>query len=126
MLNDSNIIAVTFKRLSVLVLAAAALILSSCAKYDVNTNIYPSLAEISAAGGEITTTFVSNAAWTVSCEEDGLSFNPSSGIAGTWTVVITVPPSTRDVEKTWKVKLQAKYDSDVSTRYFTITQHPAR
>lgn len=116
----------TFKRLFVLVFAAAALLLSSCAKYDVNTNIYPSLAEIGPEGGQVTTTFVSNALWTATSEQEGISFSPSSGIAGTFTVVVTVPPSTLDVEKTWKVKIQAKYGSDASTRYFTITQHPAK
>ena len=116
----------TPKRLFVLVFAAAALILSSCADYDVNTNIYPSLAEIGPEGGQVTTSFLSNAKWTASSEQEGLTFTPDSGIAGTWTITVTVPPSTLDVEKTWKVKLQAKYDSDYSTRYFTITQHPAR
>ena len=117
--------AVTFKRIFVVVFAAAALLLSSCEAYDVNTNIYPSLAEMGPEGGQVTTLFISNATWTASCEEEGISFTPDSGIAGNWTIVVTVPPSTLDVEKTWKIKLQAKYGSDYSTRYFTITQHPA-
>ncbi|MBR3030383.1 MAG: BACON domain-containing protein [Bacteroidales bacterium] len=117
---------VTFKRLFVLVFAAAALLLTSCADYDTSTNIYPSLVEIGPEGGQVTTTFVSNAKWTASSEQEGITFTPESGIAGTWTVTVTVPPSTLDVEKTWKVKLYAKYGSDGSIRYFTITQHPAR
>ena len=115
-----------FKRLFVLAFAAAALILSSCASYDVNTNIFPSVAEIGPEGGQVTATFLSNALWTATSEQEELSFTPASGIAGTWTIVVTVPPSTIDVEKVWKVKIQAKYDSDYSTRYFLITQHPVR
>lgn len=106
---------------------AAALILSSCEDYSVGTNIYPALAEIGPEGGQATTTFVSNATWTATTEDEGISFTPDSGIAGTWTVTVTVPPSTLDVERTFKVKLQAKYESsNTSTRYFTITQHPKR
>ena len=116
----------TFKRIFILVFAAAALLLSSCADYDTSTNIYPSLVEIGPEGGVVTTTFVSNAKWTASSEDEGVTFSPDSGIAGTWTVTVTVPPSTLDVEKTWKVKLHAKYGSDASIRYFTITQHPAK
>lgn len=116
----------TFKRIFVLVFAAAALLLSSCADYDTNTNIYPSLGEIGPEGGQVTTTFVSNATWTASTEDEGLTFTPESGIAGNWTITVTVPPSNLDVERTWKVKLYAKYGSDASTRYFIITQHPVR
>jgi len=104
---------------------AAALLLSSCTEdYDVSTNIYPALAEIGPEGGQTTTTFVSNATWTITCEDESVTFNPSSGIAGTWSILVTVPASTLDVEKTYKIKLQAKYGTGTSTRYFTITQHP--
>lgn len=116
----------TFKRIFILVFAAAALLLNSCADYDTSTNIYPSLAEIGPEGGVVTTTFVSNAKWTASSEDEGITFTPESGIAGTWTISVTVPPSTLDVERTWKVKLYAKYGSDGSTRYLIITQHPAK
>jgi hypothetical protein len=116
---------VTFKRFFVFALMAAALLLSSCSEdYDVNTNIYPALAEIGPQGGQLTTTFVSNGLWTATSEDAGISFTPDSGIAGTWSVLVTVPASNSDVEKTYKIKLQAKYGSDISTRYFIITQHP--
>lgn len=102
--------------------------LSSCAEdYDIGTNIYPSLAEIGPEGGQLTTTFVSNAKWTATCEDASVTFTPAEGIAGTWVVTVTVPASNLDVEKTYKVKLQAKYGSyTASTRYFTVTQHPKR
>lgn len=117
----------TFKRFFVFAFIAAALLLSSCVEdYDVNTNIYPALQEIGPEGGQLTTTFVSNAKWTASSEDAGVSFSPDSGIAGVNTITVTVPASTLDVERTFKVKLQAKYDSDISTRYFIITQHPKR
>ena len=96
----------------------------SCADYDVSTNIYPSLAEIGPEGGQLTTTFISNASWTADFE--GCTVEPTSGIAGTWTVTVTVPSCALEMERTLKVKLQSKYGTDVSTRYFTITQHPAR
>ena len=116
-----------FKRFFAFVIMAAALLLSSCEDYSVGTNIYPSLAEIGPEGGSLTTTFVSNATWTATTEDEGVTFTPDSGIAGTWTITVTVPASTLDVEKTYKVKLQAKYESlKVSTRYFIITQHPKR
>ncbi|MBO4765615.1 MAG: BACON domain-containing protein [Bacteroidales bacterium] len=116
-----------FKRFFAFAIMAAALLLSSCEDYSVGTNIYPALGEMGPEGGQITTTFVSNATWTASTEDEGISFTPESGIAGTWTITVTVPASTLDVEKTYKVKLQAKYGSSTaSTRYFIITQHPKR
>lgn len=114
----------TFKRFFVLAIVAAALLLSSCESYDVNTSLAPSLYEMGPAGGQVTATFVANATWTATCEDESVSFTPASGIAGTWTVVVTIPATTTDVEKTYKVKFQAKYGSDLSTRYLTVTQHP--
>ena len=63
---------------------AAALLLSSCSEdYDVNTNIYPALAEIGPQGGQLTTTFVSNGLWTATSEDAGISFTPDSGVKET-------------------------------------------
>ena len=115
-----------FKRFFAFAIMAAALLLSSCEDYSVGTNIYPALGEMGPEGGQITTTFVSNAKWTAVAENEGITFTPESGIAGTWTITVTVPPSTLDVERTFKLKIQAKYGSSASTRYFIITQHPKR
>lgn len=116
----------TLKRFFIVALAAAALLLSSCEEYDVNTNLGTSLAEIGPEGGVRTTTFISNASWEATWDAEDITVEPTSGIAGTYTVTVTVPASTLDVERTFKIQLKARYGSDMSTRYFTITQHPQR
>ena len=116
----------TLKRTFVLALGAAALLLISCSDYTVSTNIYPSVGEIGPEGGQLTTTFVSNALWTAEWNDEGITVEPASGIAGTFTVTVNVPASDLDVEKTYLISLKAKYDSKASTRKFTITQHPSK
>ena len=115
------------KRIIVIIAFVVAIFsFSSCNKDDfkATTSIGPSIVEVGPQGGNLTTTFTSNAAWTATCENEAVTIHPDSGIAGTFDVLVSIPVSTTDVETTYCVTFKATQESSTSTRYFTITQHP--